>query len=445
MFFTLILLMAISGDTLYLSQKDAVELALKNNLILKSSKAQVEASQYGVREARSAFFPQVSFQAGYRRVSLVQEMKSFILDSLVMTPSGAFIPVGHYESIPFGQENNYSLSLNISQPIFTWGNIIRGYKLSVLNFRNKILQDSATQELTVKNIKQLYLYTLVAKEYHELTKFIDDELRKHYESAKRKYENGTATELELLQAEVKYKTHKPSIAEAKKNYENFLELLKLNLGIDTSTIVILTDSLTEELRPETLEFNVDKRMDLRSMTIQMSMLKLQKRIYESSNLPSLFGGFSYMYQRPFGFEDEWKGYWVLTLGLSFPIFDGFKNISKAREMDANYRSLKYMYEFKKLNAENEYLKAKREYETALKNLKAAKENLRLAEKLYNMAKIQYEEGIISELDFIDAETNYFAQKVNYLKSIADVKAKWFDLEATCKGVTSMQINQEGGF
>lgn len=444
MVFKLILFIMISRDTLYLSQKDAVELALKNNLILKNSESQVNASKFGIKEARSAFFPQVSFQAGYRRISLVQEMKSFILDSLVMTPGGAFIPVGHYESIPFGQENNYSIALNINQPIFTWGNIIRGYKLSVLNFRNKILQDSAIRELTVKNIKQLYLYTLVAKEYYELTKFIDDELRKHYESAKKKYENGTATELELLQAEVKYKTHKPSISEAKKNYKNFLELLKLNIGVDTSTTVILTDSLREELQPETLKFVVDERIDLKSMMIQMNMLKLQKRIYESSNLPSLFGGFSYMYQRPFGFEDEWKGYWVFTLGLSFPIFDGFKNISRAREIEANYRGLKYMYEFKKLNARNEYLRAKREYETALKNLKAAKENLKLAEKLYGMAKVQYEEGIISELDFIDAETNYFAQKVNYLKSIADVQVKWLDLEAACKGFTSLQTNQKGG-
>jgi len=441
----MILFIMISRDTLYLSQEDAVKLALENNLILKSSRSRVTASKYGIKEARSAFFPEVSLQAGYRRVSLVQEMKSFILDSLVMTPGGAFIPVGHYESIPFGKEDNYSLSFNVSQPLFTWGNIIRGYKISLLNFKNKLIEDSVTRESLIKNVKELYIYALIAKEYYDLTLFIDEELRKHYESAKKKFENGSATELELLQAEVEYKTHKPKIEEAKKNYENILDLLKINLGIDTSQTIVLKDSLEGEIPKSLPEFCVEKRLDLKSLELQMEMLKLQKNIFKSSNLPSLFAGFNYLYQRPFGFIDEWKGYWVLNLGLSFPIFDGFKNISKAREIEANLKSLKYMYKFNSLSAYNSYMTAKRDYEIALKNLTAAKENLKLARKLYEMAKVQYEEGLISELDFIDAETSYFAQKVNYLNSLGTLEIKWLQLEAQVKGINNPQFNKEGGF
>ncbi|MDI6850645.1 MAG: TolC family protein [bacterium] len=435
---TLIFLLISLSDTLYLTQNDAVAIGLQKSPLLQASMAQVEVARSQKMQARSVFFPQVKIDASYRRVSIIQEMKSFHLDSLVMTPSGAFIPVGHTVSIPFGQKDNYNINIGVSQAVFTWGTLVRTYKIAALNLRDKILSDSVNSENLAFQIKQLYSYALVLREFVSLSKKVDEELLEHYETTKRKYSVGTATEVELLQAEAKYKNNKIQIMDAERSYRDVLDILRLIMGISDSVEIILVDSLVidtayiESLVASNL--NLDSRYDLRSLSLKEKILELSMKNYSASNLPTVFYSFNYLMQKPFGFENIWKDYWAFTVGVSFPLFDGLKSNYQMKEAYYQKKALSYTIAHQRNAAVLEFEKAKRNLVLALEKYEVQKENLRVAEALYNTVKTQYEMGFATQLDFVDAETNYFSQRTLLLQSLADCIFKAMEVEKALKGI-----------
>lgn len=434
----LVLMTILRADTLILSMDDAVKRGLEYNYLILASKEQVKIAEAQKNQARSVFFPQVKLDASYRRVSLVQEMKSFQVDSLVMVNPGVFIPMGHSVSIPFGQKDNYSINLGVSQAFFTWGTFLRTYKISLINLRDKILSDSMSNEQLAIEIRRLYTLGLILREFVDLSKKVDEELYEHYITTKSKYEAGTATEIELLQAESKYKNNKVQILDAERQYQEIIDLLKVMLNIDPETVVVLTDSLklNEDYFHTLLNmpFSEDKRYDIRSLDYKLKILDLTSKNYASANLPTFFYSFNILDQKPFGFENIWKNYWALTLGVSFPIFDGLKASYQVREVKYQKKALEYQLAFQRRNSTMEYEKALRNLRIALEKYETQKENLKVAQKLYETVKTQYEQGLATNLDFIDAETNYFAQRAYMIQALGNCILQALDLEKAIKGI-----------
>ncbi|HOK23719.1 MAG TPA: TolC family protein [Candidatus Hydrothermia bacterium] len=434
----LIICIVMPSDTVYLSQKEAIEIGLENSPLLLASQAQVQSAEAKKYSARSVFFPQVKLDANYRRVSLVQEMKSFQIDSLVMTGSGAFIPVGHTITIPFGQNDNYSLNLGVSQAIFSWGSLLRSYQMALINLQDNILTDSLNRESFVVQVKQLYTYALILREFVDLSLKVDEELKEHYETTKRKYDLGAATEIELLQAESKYKNNRIQVLEAERSYRETIDMLKLILNMKENTEVVLTDSLfldsayVSGLMESMLD--VENRYDIKSLKNKQKLLDLNMKIYSASNLPSLFYSFNYMMQKPFGFENIWKDYWALTIGVSFPIFDGLKSNYQVRDVQYQKKALEYTLAFQQSSSYVEHKKALRNLEDAMMKYETQRDNLRVAEALFNTVKKQYEMGLATQLDYIDAETNYFAQRAYLLQALGDCVLKSVELEKVFKGI-----------
>ncbi len=434
----LLLIIALIQDTLYLSLNDALNRASRENFLILASQLQVSSAEAQKNQARSVFMPQVKLDGSYRRVSLVQEMKSFQLDSLVMIRPGVYIPVGHSVSIPFGQKDNYQVNLGISQPIFTWGTLLRTYKISAINLKDKILSDSLTREQITYQVKQLYVYGLILREFVNLSYKVDRELLEHYETTKEKYNLGTATEIELLQAESKYKNNRVQILEAERQYNEIIDMLRVLLNIGPDTCIVLSDSLNFD--PDYVEsllntgFDDEKRYDLRSMKYKLEIIELSKKNAAASNLPTIFYSFNYLLQKPFGFENVWKDYWALTVGISVPLFDGLKGSFQMRELFYQKKALEYSLAFQRNHARVEYEKAKRNLINALSKYEVQKDNLKVAEKLYNTVKTQYEQGFATQLDFIDAETNYFAQRAYTIQALGDCILKTIELEKTLKGI-----------
>ncbi|MEO0285659.1 MAG: TolC family protein [candidate division WOR-3 bacterium] len=434
----LLLLITFGSDTLFLSLNQATELLLKNNYLILASECQVRAAEAQRNQAFSAFLPQVKLDGNYRRVSLVQEMKSFQVDSLVMIRPGVFIPVGHTVNIPFGQKDNYQVNLGISQPIFTWGILLRTYQMSVLNLKDKMLSDTITRNQLVFQIKQLYTYGLILREFVNLSRKVDEELLEHYETTKRKYNLGTATEIELLQAESKYKNNKFQILEAERQYQEIIDMMKVLLNLNPNVTLVLTDSLylDENYINGLVEssFNEQTRYDIKSLGLKLQIVELSRKNAASSNLPNLFYSFNYLMQKPFGFENIWKDYWALTVGISLSIFDGLKGSSQFRELGFQKKALEYSLAFQKNSATMEFERARRNLLSAIKKYEVQSENLKIAEKLYYTVKTQYEQGLATQLDYISAETNYFAQRAYLIQALGDCVIKAIELEKTIMGI-----------
>lgn len=427
----ILLLFSMVQDTLYLSESDAYQMAITNSPFVQSSKRGVLSAYYNKKSQFSSFLPQVSLTGAYTRISLQQKMRSFVLDSLVMTPSGAFVPVGHYVEIPFSQRDNYNLGFTIQQPLFTFGKLFFNYKSAIWKLKSERLKDSITRGYMGIVSREIYTQAQIAKAYYELMRRIYREFKEVYEITAEKYKNGTATEIEYLEANLAYKTQKSRILLAKNSMKKALNMLKVILGIGPEITVILTDSI----KPLVLDLDTLKPefLDLKHIDYTIKSLDYQRKVLDRLTMPTVFSAFSYKYQKPFGMENQWKGYWVFTLGVEWNIFDGLKSINQSKSFENTIKQLKIIRNMKEKQRLLEIRLKMEELESAKEAYEIEKENVNLATTLYHASKKQYEEGYITYSDFSHIVMNYHSSLVNKLSALAGLKLKQLEYLKYIKG------------
>ncbi len=421
-----------STDTLKLTEEKAIEIALQNNPTVKAAKLSIEASNSDVMASRSSFFPSISASATYARLSYVQKMTMPVLEYLEPGPGGILIPHYRFESMEFGKPDNYKLQLSVSYPIFTWGARLNAYKASKLNLQASEIDLKITEAQVKNQVEKLYYTTLMTKSLYELAQTAYEEKKEHYEAVKQRYDNGYASDFELLRAEVEWKNAEPTVIQARNGYRSALDALKFAIGLPDSIEIQLVDSL------QFVEYNADvdslvdfalrNRLDLKKMDIQIQALKRLKAAQSASDKPSVFVSWQYDYQRPHGFEDKWGGSWTAVIGAQMPIFDGFKTKAQVNSMDLQIQSLRVM---RKMAADGAVLEVKSAYRdlTAARNtINSQLENLKLAKKMFSMAEEQYKSGLATSLDVMDAELAYLSARVNYITALAQYRSALADLK-----------------
>ena len=431
LFFTLT-----SNNTLRLSEDDAVRLALERNAQIKAAEKAVESAKWDVRKAKGAFMPSITTSTSYAHLSFVQKMLTARLDYLEPGPGGIFIPHYHFEEMPFGMPDNYSFDLSVSYPIFTWGARLNALRAAQKQLEIQRIELEATRIRTEAQVRKLYYAALMTREMLNLARSAYNEKKSHYESVKTRYENGYASDFELLRAEVEWKNAEPSVIEAENAYKSTIDALKLMLNIPHDTEIELTDSLDY---PQ-VEFDLDslileaqrQRLDLKELDVQIEMLKRLRSAQDAADKPALVASWSYSFKKPFGFEDKWGGSWTAVIAFQFPLFDGFQTRSAVNSMDAQIHQLRIMRGFAQRAAIMEVKEAFRNFKAAKDMIESQAENVRLAKKMYEMAKEQYDNGFASSLDVIDAEVAYLAARANYISALVQYKSAIVELELAVK-------------
>ncbi len=432
--FSILLILAFNlFATQRLSLKKAKELALKNSPEYLACGEELNSSKGDLIQARSGFFPQLNANAGYTYITPINTitMPVFTIDSITHQPRIDTV------TMEFGQHNNYSVGLSLQQPIFTWGRLWNSYNLARINLDIQKLNLQRKEMEIEERVTEAYYNALVAERFLALSKEMREELEKHFKSVKDKYSTGYASKLELMRAEVKYKNAEPRVLEAENLYKTTLNSLKLLLGLPQEEELELTDSL--EYTPYEVSLDTllkrafEKRKDLRIMEKRIELAKRALSIAKSSNKPSLFSQVNYSYRRPIGFEDKWGGSWNLSLGISLPLFTGFKNRGAVISAKSRLKQIELLYKLKKDATIMEINSLYNSLETSRKSLESQKENVELAEETFRMAEEQYRQGFASSLDVMDIELAYYQARVNYLNALKNYNISLAKLKFAIEG------------
>lgn len=422
-----------------LTLDDAIELALQNNKELLAEREKIHERRYEAIEARGNLLPQVKFDAGYVRLSAVPEMH-FMVPIYTKMPIAIRDPVTGQiiaitDSVPIftgmeeqvvsmGKRDNYSIGISISQPIFTWGKLYRGYEIAKIGLEIERQLYAQKEAILKLQVKQTFFQALLAKEMVKVAQKAYEEREDYLRVVERQYANGEIPEINLLQARCELLEARQQLMATQNNYELVLNALKNIIGVP----------ITEEIDPkgelhyDTTAITLDEALQLALKNrAEVKMLELSKEastkaleIARASNKPNLILTGSYEYQRPYHyFEDKWGKTWNITVALSWPIFDGLKTYAQIRKAEhalkATELSLNQVVDAIKLEVQQYYLKM-RETE---KQLTVARENLKLAEQTYEMAQTQYKEGIISDTKYREIRLMVDKARLHYLQVLAE--------------------------
>lgn len=436
-------------DTIRLDLGKALEIALSENPTVKVANKEIEKKKYAKKGSYAALFPQISFGADYNRTLKKQVM---YMDNIGggsgmegMMGAGAGSGSGSTDGsadvdlsngIQVGRDNNWSLGFNASMPLVN-ASLWKSLSISGIDVELAVEQARSSKISMVNQVKKSYYNVLLANDSYQVFKESYDNAMQNYLDIKKKYEQGTVAEFDLIRADVTVKNSEPNMLQA----QNALTLakwqLKALLGMDLDTGIECSGTLTDyenELFADFLstDTTLANNTDLKQLDIQSKQLGKTLLMQKFDYLPTL--SLTGLYQwnsmnNDFKFKDyRWNPYSVIGVSLSIPIFTGGSKYYKIRQTRVSMEQLNLQREDAERNLQLAVKQNIDNMNTCVKQFDAARKGVEQAERGYLISQKRYDTGAGTLLEMNDAELALTQARLNFNQAIFNYIVAKSDLE-----------------
>jgi outer membrane protein len=386
---TLFIIGLIGAEPLTLD--DCVEMALRENLILKQAEEALSVANADYWSSWSNFLPNLTLSSGYSR-----------------SKSEYPWPGGYYSF----EDTSYSANLQLTQTLFDVGTI--AYVSELRANRQMVATEYEKKRLAILlEVKEDYYSVLRTEKLLEVSRTSLRESETNLQKTEQMHALGSASRAGLLRAQVNLLESRLELMTAEKNVKLAKSKLAITLGFSSSEDLSVQEDPSpklEEIPPyeRLLELAGIHSPELRKAGANLGLAKTGLYASYGRFLPGLSLSASYGWESDYllPLQDAWdtgRKSWRVALNLSLPIFTGFQRaltVSKAR---AELRNAEHYREISERNLALElkscYLDAKESQEM----LELARESLELARESYEAARERYNLGAAPILELIDAE------------------------------------------
>jgi outer membrane protein len=296
----------------------------------------------------------------------------------------------------------YSNSINVSQPIYTFGKI--GTAVEVANHFRKSAQSSYN-----RNIQQLQLLAVDAF-YRVILADISLDIAKRslarknelYEFLDRNFKLGSGNKAQILATKADLKGQVPLVFKAKEDLVNARMGLNMLMGrslydpVDLDTLAGIRGLLTIPIpgEKEAVKTALASREDIRTIDFLAEATSGGAKIYNSMYLPSIAanGSIGTVGTTPQAMADWDNRSWTVGIGLQWNLFDGFANNALSRQYRSDARKLELARDATAKMIEIEVATALIECTAADSNEAAMEEVLAAARESYNLTSDNFKQG-----------------------------------------------------
>lgn len=239
-------------------------------------------------------------------------------------------------------------------------------------------------------------------------------VRAHVRQAEAMHNQGLVTSLDARLADLKASEIEVQRLAARAQAENALSGLRAILALPDSQDIVLTDDLTDPLRPspcaeaaggaevsEACSFQ--DRSDLRAFELGIEATEDGVKKAWASQLPSLaaFGAVGhYAQDAPF---DGGSGDWTIGIGLSWNPFKGLSGVGEVRAAKAEHDAAQARWEAAYRQAEVEVLQASRMLEAARERADVAARAAQESRTALEQARLRYRTGAAPITELLDVQ------------------------------------------
>lgn len=423
-------------DVLKLNLSKALEIALSENPTVKVADKEIEKKKYAQKGSYAALFPQISFAADYNRTlkKQVMYMDGFDMGSTEI-PEGTDA-VDMSKGIEVGRDNNWSLGFNASMPLVN-ASLWKSLSISALDVELSVEQARSSKISMVNQVKKSFYSVLLANDSYRVFKESYDNAMENYLDIKKKYEQGTVAEYDLIRADVTVKNSEPNMLQALNSLTLAKWQLKALLGMDLETEIDCEGTLVDfetELFADFLstDTTLAENTDLKQIDLQAEQLKKTLMMQKFDYLPTL--SLTGLYQwtsmnNDFKFKDyQWNPYSMIGVSLSIPIFSGGSKYHKIKQTQVSMQQMDLQREDTKRNLQLAIKQYMDNMNTCIKKFDAAQKGVEQANRGYLIAQKRYDTGAGTLLEMNDAELALTQSKLNFNQSIYDYMVAKSDLE-----------------
>lgn len=410
-----------------LTLKDALAIAQEKNWDIRIAGEDIKRAEEQINEAYSNAWPSVSFTGRY--------VRNIKLPVLFIPPNTAFNPSPETQTFELGSDNSIDAGITLTQVLYS----------QKVNTAVQIADEYAEYSRKGERAKRLEVTLAVKKAFYNvlLMKEMVAVSKKSYELAEANFKNvsalynqGVASEYDVLRAEVQKANMQPALLQAENSYQLTLNYLKNLLALDIDTEVdVQGEFVYEKISPEIItsanETALANNPFLQQLKINESLLEKNLTIEKSEYYPTLamFGQYQWQTQdNTFKLQNyKWAESFMVGLQLSYNIFDGFRRGARIEQVKIDKEKISLTRKKVTEGLKIQIQQAQMKMNEAAKRIESQLKNLEQAEKTVSIAETRFKSGIGTQLEIIDTQTALTYARTNYAQAVFDylsAKADW---------------------
>ncbi len=375
------------GETISLER--CLEIGLRLNPAIAAARQAALVNKNRVGEAKSAYYPQVSAQAGDFTAS-------------TGAPAASAFSAGRTNGVI-----GFSGTASLSQNIYDFGRTSSSVKGQQFLFRSSQKDLRDTQDSVILAIKQAYFGVLQAIHNLAVQQQAVTQFQQHLDQALAFHSAGTVAKYDVTRAEVDLSNAKLALLNAGGAVKVAKIQLNNAMGLTNAPDYTIQDNLsispTGPTLADALSSAYNQRADLQSLILREQSQKQAIRLAKSNFLPFITASAEYGYGgERFPLEHAWGAGATIT----FPVFNGFITKYQARENTAALALLKQnetaLRQAIYLQVDQAWIQtdvARQSVDAANLALTQAKENL-------DVANGRYKYGVGNQIEVSDAMAAY---------------------------------------
>lgn len=413
------------GDSLRLSLDECVRIALSDNPTVKVADMEVKRVDYSRKEVLGQLLPSLNFTGSYTR--------NLSLQTIYMDAGG-----GETRAIKMGRDNQFSTGFNATIPLV----------MPTLWKSLKVSDDQILQNLEAARANKLSLVHQVKNAYYAQLLAIDTRrvLNESYATAKfvadvyaKQFAMGAASEYDVLRANVAVTNLEPSLLEVDNSIRQLGLQLKMLMGMDVRTPLVLTQSLEDfkaRMYDRTLSTDtaLTRNTSLRTLELQTESLRHTLEMRKAAWWPTLSGSASLMWSSMSNGNPLRNFMWTKSssvgLTLSLPIFQGGQRYYRQKQAEISLNEMKWRRE----NLERSLqLQVQSQMDNIVKSLKQVESNaagVRQAVKANEIMHESFKIGAATFIQVLDTENALLDARLAYFQTIYNYLVAENELEFT---------------
>ena len=411
----------VKAETAVMSRQQCLEVALQDNPTVKIADWEVKKVDYAKKETLASVFPSIDFNGVYQR--------SIELQTIRMDFGG------ESQSLKMGSDNTWNLGFSASLPIIA-PSLWKAIDISDTQILASLEDARASRLDLVNQVNKAYYALMLAVASKAVIQQNYDVALINADIYKKQFENGTASEYDVLRSSVQVKNIEPELLQADIAMKQCQLQLKVLMGISTELDIvpdITLNDLTEEMwaYPTDSDTSLHDNTSLRSLEIQRNLLQKNVTLKKFAWIPTLGASYTLSWTAlsngsPFR-NQQFNPYSYVGLALSVPIFSGGSKYYGLKQAQVQLKEIELQKDYltNSLNMQVDLAIDNMNREAA--QISTSKEGVAQAQKAYEIMQKSFEIGAASYLELRDAELAnttaqlaYFQAIYNYLVSSSEL-------------------------
>ena len=388
-----------TGKKRVLTVDDAVELARKNNVSIARSQITLDAALRTKNHSWNSVSPSASLTAS----------SSVPVDALSDEKSKYDASLGVSATVSVSLSTNLYTTMNAAKIAYESG---------------KLTFDEAVKSVEL-GVREAFYGLLYEKENIALQEKNLEIAKTQYNNNLAKYNQGRLSEIDVLSAEVNYKSKIPTVESARTALLNDMASFRQTLGLDADEEIELSGSLEELINLNEITVDSDKINSSSVKALEYKLASARNTVLDkrfSAFAPSLSASFKWSdsswYLGYDGTAPDAAKSASVSLSATIPLDGVLPWSSRNDAVDSAKDSVKDL----ELQLENEKKNLERTVQSSLRSIKQSQESIRykqanvtLAQKTRDMTAEAYNRGTKDLLTLQDADTSLLNAQVS-LKS-----------------------------